>query len=68
MQLTTDKKIPVSDCLLLQVVFEGIAGNSFTGDTAIDTAEINEGSCPGKTSLHVYVETLSRALVFHASM
>ncbi|XP_073248869.1 uncharacterized protein [Porites lutea] len=28
------------------VIFEGIAGNSFTGDIAIDSVEINSGNCP----------------------
>ena len=32
-----------------QVIFEGIAGNSFTGDIAIDSVEINSGNCPGKS-------------------
>jgi len=32
----------------LQVTFEGITGNSFTGDIAIDSVKITEGSCPGK--------------------
>ncbi|CAH3166404.1 unnamed protein product, partial [Porites evermanni] len=29
------------------VIFEGIAGNSFTGDIAIDSVEIDSGNCPG---------------------
>ena len=33
---------------LLQVIFEGIAGTSFAGDIAIDSVEINSGSCLGK--------------------
>ena len=32
----------------LQVIFEGIAGYSFTGDIAIDSVKINKGGCPGK--------------------
>ncbi|CAH3170581.1 unnamed protein product [Porites evermanni] len=28
------------------VIFEGIVGNSFTGDIAIDSVEINSGICP----------------------
>ena len=32
-----------------QIIFEGIAGNSFTGDIAIDSVEINSGKCPGKS-------------------
>ena len=39
--LTTTQHFP-------QVIFEGIAGNSFTGDIAIDSVEINSGNCPGK--------------------
>ena len=34
--------------LFSQVIFEGIAGNSFTGDIAIDSVEINSERCPGK--------------------
>ena len=33
-----------------QIIFEGITGNSFTGDIAIDSVEINSGKCPGKSS------------------
>ena len=40
--LTTTQHFP-------QVIFEGIAGNSFTGDIAIDSVEINIGNCPGKS-------------------
>ena len=32
----------------LQVIFEGIAGYSFTGDIAIDSVKIIKGGCPGK--------------------
>ena len=31
-----------------QVIFEGIAGYSFTGDIAIDSVKIIKGGCPGK--------------------
>ena len=31
-----------------QFTTEGITGNSFTGDIAIDSVKITEGSCPGK--------------------
>ena len=34
--------------LFSQVIFEGIAGNSFTGDIAIDSVEVNSERCPGK--------------------
>ena len=36
-----------------QIIFEGMAGNSFTGDIAIDSVKINKGGCPGK---NVYVK------------
>ena len=36
-----------------QIMFEGTAGNSFTGDIAIDSVKINKGGCPGK---NVYVK------------
>lgn len=59
---------------LLQVIFEGIAGSSFAGDIAIDSVEINSGSCPGKkkkgkkgnklhTFLHFYIFSV-RAVSF----
>jgi len=38
----------------LQVTFEGITGNSFTGDIAIDSVKITEGSCPGRKMLIKY--------------
>ena len=34
--------------LFSQVIFEGIAGKSFTGDIAIDSVEVNSERCPGK--------------------
>lgn len=36
-----------------QIMFEGTAGNSFTGDIAIDSVKINKGGCLGK---NVYVK------------
>jgi len=42
-----------------QVIFEGIAGNSFTGDIAIDSVEINSGDCPGKNkSICIFFSSL----------
>ena len=38
----------------LQVTFEGIAGSSFTGDIAIDSVEINSGSCLGKKKMYIF--------------
>ena len=35
----------------LQVTFEGVAGNSYTGDIAIDSVEITEGDCPGENKM-----------------
>ena len=35
-------------CFFLQVIFEGIAGYSFTADIAIDSVKIIKGGCPGK--------------------
>ena len=35
----------------LQVTFEGITGKLFTGDIAIDSVEITNGSCPGEIIL-----------------
>ena len=32
--------------VVLQVIFEGITGTSFTGDIAIDDVEIMDGACP----------------------
>ena len=34
--------------ICFQVTFEGITGSSYTGDIAIDSVEITEGSCSGK--------------------
>ena len=35
--------------LYLQVIFEGIAGSSYTGDIAIDDVAITSGSCDNRT-------------------
>ncbi len=32
--------------ICLQITFEGITGNSYTGDVAIDEVKITEGKCP----------------------
>ena len=32
--------------VVLQVIFEGITGTSYTGDIAIDDVEIMDGACP----------------------
>ena len=32
--------------IVLQVIFEGITGTSYTGDIAIDDVEIMDGACP----------------------
>ena len=32
--------------VVLQVIFEGITGTSFTGDIAIDDVEIMDDACP----------------------
>ena len=34
--------------ILLQVIFEGIVGNSYTGDIAIDNIHFVKGTCNGE--------------------
>ena len=36
----------IFDYALLQVIFEGVTGTSYSGDIAIDDVEIMDGACP----------------------
>ena len=50
-------QLPIASANPFQIAFEGVIGNNYLGNIAIDSISIQQGSCPSKSYFHPSLNT-----------